>query len=388
MNVWIVNPFDNLPQEGNRPQRYWLMARAFVRAGHRVTLWTSDFSHATKATRRFEKFERFEGIEVRMIPTRPYPTNVCWARVRSHRQLARDFEKEARRQLLSLASPLDLMIASVPPLGLCSAAMRVARSCGAKFVCDIQDAWPETFERILPRFILSLLGMRQMAKRLYCEADGVSAVSNRYLELAKARGSRAPMHLAGHAIEKVEEVEKVEKVKRGAVLRLAYAGNMSLSYDLETVIRTVSGMVDVSLDIAGNGPDRARLEALAKGQERKIRFHGYLGARELSELLRSCDVGIVPMFPESCVGVPGKLADYASAGLRVIESLGGECQALVERHGAGVHYAAGQAESLKASVETLRKADGVGDADGWLRAFDAVEIMDGYVEWCRRLAAE
>ena len=53
MTVWIQNPFDNLPQEGFRKQRYWLMAEAFVRAGHDVVYWTSDFSHATKAPRRF-----------------------------------------------------------------------------------------------------------------------------------------------------------------------------------------------------------------------------------------------------------------------------------------------------------------------------------------------
>ena len=46
MTVWIQNPFDNLPQEGFRKQRYWLMAEAFVRAGHDVVYWTSDFSHA------------------------------------------------------------------------------------------------------------------------------------------------------------------------------------------------------------------------------------------------------------------------------------------------------------------------------------------------------
>ena len=32
MTVWIVNPFDNLPPEGYRPQRYWLMSRAFAEA--------------------------------------------------------------------------------------------------------------------------------------------------------------------------------------------------------------------------------------------------------------------------------------------------------------------------------------------------------------------
>ena len=38
MRVWIVNPFDNLPLEGTRPQRYWLMARAFARAGDRKSV--------------------------------------------------------------------------------------------------------------------------------------------------------------------------------------------------------------------------------------------------------------------------------------------------------------------------------------------------------------
>ena len=32
MTVWIQNPFDNLPCEGYRKQRYWLMAEAFARA--------------------------------------------------------------------------------------------------------------------------------------------------------------------------------------------------------------------------------------------------------------------------------------------------------------------------------------------------------------------
>ena len=51
MRVWIENPFDNLPEEGFRPQRYWLMADAFSRAGHDTVLWTADFNHTTKARR-------------------------------------------------------------------------------------------------------------------------------------------------------------------------------------------------------------------------------------------------------------------------------------------------------------------------------------------------
>ena len=92
MNVWIANPFDNLPPEGARPQRYWLMARAFARAGHRVTLWSSDFSHARKAPRALVDGARWEGDGFRLVlvPTPPYPRNVCLRRILSHRAFARN----------------------------------------------------------------------------------------------------------------------------------------------------------------------------------------------------------------------------------------------------------------------------------------------------------
>jgi len=76
VEIWIANPFDNLPPEGGRPQRYWLMARAFARAGHRVTLWTSDFSHARKAPRVLARGVSWDGdaARFRTLARSPYHT--------------------------------------------------------------------------------------------------------------------------------------------------------------------------------------------------------------------------------------------------------------------------------------------------------------------------
>ena len=75
MTVWIQNPFDNLPCEGYRKQRYWLMAEAFARAGHSVVLWTSDFSHGAKAPRQILDSDLAQrcGFTPRLIP--PLPTS-------------------------------------------------------------------------------------------------------------------------------------------------------------------------------------------------------------------------------------------------------------------------------------------------------------------------
>lgn len=382
MRVWLINPFDNLPGEGYRPQRYWLMARAFVKAGHEVVYWTSDFSHASKE-KRVLSYEVDEGFAVRIVPTLPYSKNICLGRIASHRRLARDWHEMVGKEV----DKPDIVIASTPPLGLCDVARKFAKECGAMFVADVQDAWPETFERVLPGFVFSLLGMRSLAKRIYCRADGISAVAMRYIELAHKYGSDAPSMVFGHCIDMSDRPAGGGESK--GVLRLAYVGNMSLSYDLATLVKTVAGMDGVTLDIAGNGPDRERLIAIASNAK-NITFHGYLDERRLSDLLSRCDVGVIPMFPESCVGIPGKLADYAAAGLMVIESLGGETAIIVDKFNVGVHYKAGDGESLRAAITELRNGRPQSRFEEFAAEFDAGLVMPRYVKWveglmrCRR----
>ena len=61
----------------------------------------------------------------------------------------------------------------------------------------------------------------------------------------------------------------------------------------------------------------------------------------MQQLLADSDLAVVPMFPDSRVAVPYKLADYTAAGLPMICCLTGETQALIERYGAGTQYRAG-----------------------------------------------
>lgn len=371
MTIWIINPFDNLPSEGYRPQRYWLMARAFAAAGHRVVFWTSDFSHATKRKRVLVR-EQNDGFVVRLVPSMPYPSNVCLRRLASHWLLARTWKRLAEKES---AKP-DAVIASTPPLGLCSSALGFAKRHGALFVADIMDAWPETFERIAPRALL--FPMRRIARRIYTRSDAVSAVASRYIDLARSYGATAPVKLSYHGIEVSGVSSQWAGVRKDSATRIAYIGSFGASYDLETAIAAVRELPNVTLDIAGSGPKEPALRQQALGCER-IRFHGYLADTEMKSLLRRCDIGLVPMFPDSCVGVPYKLADYAAAGLRIVECLGGETRELVESFHAGAHYEPRNVASLAAALS--RPPDAAWDAPGFVRQFDARRIMAEYVAW-------
>ena len=150
MTVWIETPFDNLPAEGYRRMRYSLMQAAFVAAGHRAVVFASDFNHGTKAPRRIAEMPP----DVVLVPTIPYSVNVSLRRAFSHLVYARRFERLARRMADAGEVPRpDVVVAAAPTLSAATAAMRLARLYGAKFVLGVQDAWPETFFRLLPKWL-------------------------------------------------------------------------------------------------------------------------------------------------------------------------------------------------------------------------------------------
>ena len=374
MVVWIQNPFDNLPSEGYRKQRYWLMCEAFARAGHQVVFWTSSFSHAKKRMRfeKFEGFERFEKFEVRYIPTLPYSKNVCIARIQSHRAYAREWMRLAKG-----ADKPDVIVTSAPTLSAAEVALELGRELEAKVVVDVMDAWPETFERLAPKGLRwltkpFLLGMYRTARQIYREADLVTGVCERYRKLT----GRDDYYLAYHGIERKEEGEgRKEKVWMAGTnrnIRLVYAGNLGKTYDLAMVVKAVEENGEFELDVAGFGEFKCECP--------RVRFHGLLSEQDLQVLLGRCDVGIVPMRPDSWVGVPYKFCDYSQAGLSIVSSLGGESSALLEKYRCGVTYNAGDIASLVAAIRKAMTLERGASRTMCAAEFDAVKIYDAYVE--------
>ena len=366
MRVWIQNPFDNLPCEGYRKQRFWMMAEAFAAAGHEVILWTSDFSHAKKGMRDLGSGIGGQGFEVRLVPTLPYAKNVSLARVRSHRAYAREWVRLARAE----AKMPDIVISSLPSLSAADAAISLGREFGAKVVVDVMDAWPETFERLAPACLrwavrILLFRLRAMARRIYREADLVTGVCDRYRELS----GRADYHLAYHGVEIGED--RMGEGGDGRSIRLVYAGSLGRTYDLDTVLKAVEANADFTLDIAGRWDREV---------PPRVHAHGYLGQSELHELLCACDVGIIPMTADSWVGIPYKLCDYAKAGLRVVSSLGGESAAFLEKYRCGATYRSGDPASLTAAIRKAATLDRRASRRMCETEFDARRIYAGYVD--------
>ena len=354
MVVWIQNPFDNLPGEGFRKMRYALMAEAFVRAGHDVVVWTSDFSHATKCRRKLSG-EPAERMSVRLVKTMPYFRNVSPRRVASHIAYARRFLRDSMRAVADGLPRPELVVTSFPTISAAGASVSLARRLGAAVVVDVQDAWPETFERILSRW--ALWPLRTKARRIFREADLVTGVCDRYRELT----GRDDYHRAYLGIEPGGRTEP-PRSKSGRK-RIAYVGGIGRTYDLDTV-RKAAGMLGMDFAIAGGD--------------------NYLGREELEDFLANSDVGVIPMSGDSWVGLPNKLFDYAKAGLPIVSSLGGETAALLKKYGCGATYRAGDAASLAEAVGEALRCEPLASRRMCEAEFSAAPIYDAYVRRCCR----
>lgn len=363
MNIWINNPFDNLEEEGARPQRYAMLSAELVRRGHAVVWWTSAFSHVHKALRVGTdgrtlppSYTNDAGVLMRLLETRPYRSNVSPSRVLSHKAYAETWFKTACADVRdgALARP-DIILSSLPPLATHRAALRLRERFGSRLFVDIQDAWPEAFEGLLPlpaplaklAYRTFFASARETARRAFLTADKITGVGKSYLDLAAASGTAAP--LGEFRLGITDAADAVTPVTDGPV-RVVYAGNMGKSYDLVTLIRAVIDLEKtrpgfIRLDLAGTGPDERKLRSLADGCA-AVQFHGFLWKDALEALLRTSEIGIVPMFDRSFVAVPNKIADYAASGLAVVNCLTGETRDLVASATAGAWYPAGDVGRL------------------------------------------
>lgn len=112
---------------------------------------------------------------------------------------------------------------------------------------------------------------------------------------------------------------------RSIVLTLA---RLDFQKGLETLIEAAALVPDVLFLIAGDGPERARLEAEAEalGVAERVRF---LGRREdVPELLAACDVFVLPSLFE---GLPVSVLEAMAAGRPVVAtSVPGTAEAVAD----------------------------------------------------------
>lgn len=373
MRVMLVNPFDPLPGEAEQLGRYARLAQALVRAGHRVTWWSSDFSHRFKRRvdeRSVREAARRESIELRLLHAPSYFSNVSFRRLRSHRSLAHVFQEE----LLKVSEPPDVLLASSPPLELACEAVRFADHHRVPSIVDIQDQWPDNFARLFPRGLrwsapLLLEPLYRLEAEAYTKAAAIIGVAEKYvqrgLEVGGAKGSSANFPLG---LDLLEFDEAVRRTPRPIVDRwrkppgqkwLIYSGSLSHNYDVMTIVRAAQQAANefgptLQFYLSGTGDLAGRVQAMVHESEVKnVHVLGFMDFAEWAYLLSQCDAGFNASFPNALIYMPNKVFYYLAAGLAVLNTIPGECSAMLATHQCGLDYEAGEPDSCAAAIRAL-----------------------------------
>jgi glycosyltransferase involved in cell wall biosynthesis len=370
MRVWLVTAAEPIPSDGVRPMRFMGLARALARRGHDVTVWTQTFFHHTKR-HRFPADTEYvaEGYRVVVLRAFGYRTNVSLRRYASHWRFAR------RLAAAMPARPApDVVVASLPPLDTAAAVADYCARRAIPFVVDVIDPWPDVFVDLLPpalqpagRVVSSPL--RRRATRIVRSAHTVTAISRRYA--AWAEGLAAPRPVATAVFHPAVQLGSFDPRARDphdpGPLRVVYAGALGRAYDVDCVIDCARLLAAegaaVEVAVAGDGPERARLERRAAGLT-NVRFLGWLEAPALARLLAASDLGLACYRRDATQTVTYKLFEYAAAGLPVVCSLEGEMADMIRAAGVGASY---RAEDPADLVRVLRTYDVARDELGRIR---------------------
>ena len=223
----------------------------------------------------------------------------------------------------------EAVIAMSPPLTLGAVGWFVSRLRRAPLVFNIQDVFPDAAVRTgaisNERVIRTAEWLERQSYRM---ADAVTVLSDDLRDnvTAKINGGDTV-----HVIPNFVDTTVIEPADRSTALReelglgdgpvVLYAGNVGFSQSLELVVEAARRMPDVTFLVTGDGAARPTLEEAGRGIA-NLRFHGFVEADRLSELLATGDVPVVPLRAGlGHVSVPSKTYSILAAGRPVLASI-------------------------------------------------------------------
>jgi len=369
-DVLIIAQFCS-DMDGKGNNRFNYLADLLENCGLSVELATSDFSHSRKLKR--DKTLNKAGYRMTFIEEPGYRKNVSLRRFHSHHVLGRNLKK-----YLETREKPDVIYCAFPSLDVAGAAAAYAEENGIRFILDVQDLWPEAFRMVFhATFISDLIffRMRRQADSIYSAADEIVAVSRTYADRAlKACRKCREAHIVFlgadlAAFDRLAKENRPEQKPEGE-LQLAYIGTLGRSYDLMCVIDALAllrdqGVSNLKFVVMGDGQLRQKFEDYAREKNINAVFSGALEYAEMAGLLAACDIAVNPIRRGSAGSIINKHADYAAAGLPVVNTQESqEYRGLLEEYAAGLNCrngdAADVAEKLKLLCldEELRKTMG------------------------------
>jgi colanic acid biosynthesis glycosyl transferase WcaI len=396
------------PEPGAPAARVSELSKAWVEAGHDVTVLTAMPNHPTGVVppeyqgKAFLR-ENWHGVDV--CRTWIYAAaNKGFAK----RSLAYASYSVSASMLAQWRVPEpDIVLATSPQL-LCGVAGAAVSATKRKpFVLEIRDLWPESIVAVgaLPRQHPVIKGLEVVEKSLYRAANHVVVVTDAFKENLESRG--VPSSKLS-VIKNGVDLGRFKPSDRNTALRAklgwsekfvcAYVGTHGMAHGLDAVLDTAKELlVDdrVRFLFVGEGAERIRLQKRIDDEGiANAKMLGVLPRDAMNEVYATADLCLVPLRKTELFTtvIPSKIFEIFAMARPVLLSVDGEARAIVERAEGGRFVppedVAQMADGIRYYVNQPEEAARAGlRGEGFVRReFDRSRLAADYLQILERVA--
>lgn len=326
-----------------------------------VELITSNFYHTKKIHKSITGTYPFR---ITLIDEPGYSKNISVKRILSHWVFGKNL-----RRYLNTKNEIDIVYSSFPSFSIANVAYQFSLKVKSKFVIDIQDLWPESFEKFLGKNIFSGLLIKLLlnrVKKLYANSDAIVAVSNTFLStpqsVVKPETPLLSVYIGALKFPKFNFDFRFP-ANGSNTIKLLYLGSLGESYDLTTAIKAyniakeeLKEIVNIEFDIIGEGARKSFFEEYAARSKFPVRFLGLLDYEEVQKVIPNYDIALNPISSWSVASIINKHGDYALASLPVLNTQRSqEYIDLLNKYKCGLSSKAGSSKQLADNIVKLCK---------------------------------
>lgn len=370
MKFWILQTGEPLQidKSGLRPMRAINLSNELVKRGHSVILWSSDFDHFSKSHRfgKMTKIKYSDFLEIRLIASRGYRSNVGISRLIDHLQLGWNLKKMMRKE-----SRPDLGFIGYPPIEPAWVMTKFLEKHAIPSVLDVKDAWPDVLLRGFPSRLrlfgrLLLTPYFLIMKSTFKSSTYLSSISPDFLSWALNRVPRdqkdfdrvnylsgSNMNFSDTEISDAEKFWDLQGVREDGNFRCTYIGSLTDSLDFQRIFEAARD-TGVDFVIAGAGASEEKFRTQSNDLQ-NVTFAGWVSAAQATVLAKRSTLLLAPYIEldDFKISLPNKFIDSLMHGRPMITSLSGFPKEFIEMNKIGKHYSNDEEGSLSALIKNL-----------------------------------
>lgn len=369
--ILFINYCIYLPGEKAIKRTFYLF-NLMKKMNYDVTFLTSDFNHYEKKSRDIDDFYSHYSeykSNVKFVHMKPYKKNISLIRFKNNYLC----EKEILKWFIKNGNSYDIVYISWPMYMLVNKIKKYCDIYNVKIILDINDLWPESLKMVIQNntlYHILTLGLKKQSNKALNKADGLIAVSNEYLNIARKYNHHSQLNEVVYIGSMIDEFDKginkyIDTIKKDSnEIWLTYIGTLGKSYDIETAIIAIDKLrksgLNIRLKILGQGPTEKYLKHLIfENNYDGTDFIGFLPYQKMAAYLKKSDICLNCIKKRASQSIINKASDYFTSGNPILNcGPSKEMRNLITKYNTGLNYESENISSLyNAILELLSNKD-------------------------------